>query len=134
MRLLPAHTRCRWILGQTSKSHLVTESALRDVIHRSSTNTQKLLAIMLVDPERAKKGVEIIQIAQRIGLPEARSWNVSTLLRGAKGMAIRLPDGWLLTWTGRTTVADKFDLKGGAEHPVPQISTLRKHLAGLSAP
>jgi hypothetical protein len=57
-----------------------------------------------VSVETPKDVQEIKRLGRNAGLTEVQKWNISDILRKAKGLAIRLPAGWALTSRGRETV------------------------------
>ena len=59
---------------------------------------------MSVNVETPKHVQEIKRLGRNAGLTEIKRWNISDILRKAKGLAISLPLGWALTSHGRGTV------------------------------
>lgn len=72
-------------------------------------------------------------IAESAGLRVVKKWNISQLLANAKGLAIRVPDGWELTTDGKKKV--KILLGPEISSPIATaIPLLRSHLSKISSP
>jgi len=59
------------------------------------------LLLLGVKADKAKEVVDIKRLGRNAGLVEIFKWNVSDTLRRAKGLAIRVPEGWVLTSKGK---------------------------------
>jgi hypothetical protein len=80
----------------------LTETDLIESIHKKRLSRQDtLLLILCVKPDQAKEIVHIKQLGRKAGLTEILKWNASDTLRHAKGLAIRLPEGWAITSKGK---------------------------------
>lgn len=84
---------------------MLPENDLRDCLNkRRLPRRDAALLIMSVRVEAPKDVQEIKRLGRNAGLTEVQGWNISEVLRRAKGFAIRLPEGWLLTSQGRQLV------------------------------
>ena len=87
---------------KNSRLSLLSSSDLIEFLHKKRLSRKDaLLLIMCVNIEQPKEVTEIKRIAREAGLTEIQKWNVSAILGGSKGLAIRLPDGWAITSTGK---------------------------------
>lgn len=105
---------------------------LKNLLHQPGfTNIDKLLLCMAFDVNTPKSVLSIKNLAKKAGFRLVDKWNVSSLLSGSKGLAIRTDDGWELTESGKEKVTQ---LAGGAISGVtPKIaSSLRSHLSTIS--
>jgi len=94
------------MLGRNWRADLLPESELQNCLHKRRLPRQDaLLLIMAVGVESPKDVQTIKTIGRNAGLTEILKWNVSDNLGKAKGLAIRLPEGWSLTSDGRKHVA-----------------------------
>ncbi len=91
-----------------------------------------VLSLLLIAPEQPKQLADVRALGVRVGLPEIRKWNVSSLLTAAKGQAIKLPEGWILTSTARRELAQAFLPTAAIKPTVPLLATLRAHSAMLA--
>lgn len=64
------------------------------------TQKDKALVLLAYEKEREKQPKDLKHIAINFGLKEAQKWNFSQLLGNAKGLAVKLPGGWILTRKG----------------------------------
>jgi hypothetical protein len=84
---------------------LLSETDLIESLHKKRLSRQDvLLLILCVNPDQAKEVGGIKQLGRKAGLTEILKWNVSDALRRAKGLAIRVPDGWAITSIGKEHV------------------------------
>jgi len=115
---------------------LLTDDALRDALHARTLSRQDILLVVLaVDADAPKQVKSIRASAQGAGFPEASKWNISETLKRAGSLAIRLPDGWILTAAGRKHV-DGLGVvpakKSIAPKIVAQVAQLRAEIARTS--
>lgn len=103
------------------KAHLADEELSRK---------EKVLLILL--HHDAEVPVKVIsETAITNGLREAKKWNVSQILAGLKGMAIKLPDGWAITAKGKQSLAGLGVL---ADTPTQSVKpTLRSYASDISS-
>ncbi len=81
---------------------LITEDDLIEALHKKRLSRQDtLLLILSVKADKAKEVEDIKQLGRNAGFTEIFKWNVSDTLRKAKGLAIRVPEGWTLTSKGK---------------------------------
>ncbi len=81
------------------------EPALKDALHQKGlSRAQKVLICLGVTPGGPRSVADLKQLAVRGGLPEAKKWNLSALLSGQKGLAVRTDAGWELNAAGRAEV------------------------------
>lgn len=84
---------------------MLTETDLVESLHKKRLSRQDaLLLILCVNHDQAKEVRGIKQLGRKAGLTEIFNWNVSDALRKAKGLAIRVPDGWAITSKGKEHV------------------------------
>ncbi|HLD70241.1 MAG TPA: hypothetical protein VJA17_05695 [Candidatus Omnitrophota bacterium] len=103
---------------------------LQDLLSRIEfSQKDKLLFILLLDEEKPKPISQIKDIAYDFGLREAKSWNISAILRSAKGLAILLKRGWMITLDGRKYLLDKKGLPNTKDIVV--ADSLRKQLSKI---
>src|SRR5882672_5537785 len=88
---------------------------------------------MGVRSHKGKEVKEIKRLALNSGLRAARKWNISALLSGSNGKAIRAAEGWELTPEGKKVVAIIAGPLAGSSPPPAAIS-LRSHLAKIGHP
>lgn len=94
------------MLARKWRAGLLPEPELRKCLHRRRLPRQDaLLLIMSVNVDSPKDVQTIKAIGRNAGLAEILKWNASDILGKAKGLAIRLPEGWSLTSDGRKHVA-----------------------------
>ena len=97
-------TLYRQMREKTWSRDLLPERNLRNCLHeRRLPRRDAILLIMSVSVETPKNVQEIKRLGRNAGLTEIQRWNISDILRKAKGLAIRLPLGWVLTSHGRET-------------------------------
>ena len=110
---------------------MVVEEWLRDVLQRKElTRIDRLVLCLAVGGGSPKSVAELRSIATRNGLRAIAKWNVSALLGGSKGKAVRTDKGWELTSAGRRSVAFLKNLLGGTEVVQPGHE-LRRELAKI---
>ena len=88
---------------------------------------------MAVDAASPKAVQTIRSLATGAGCTEAKKWNVSDILKSAKGLAIRTGDGWELTSQGRELVRTLVGSYAGAVAP-RVASGLRHHMSTITDP
>ncbi len=107
------------------------DHSLKIALHTAGlSNTDKLLIVLLAgDSPKAVKDIRAKAVS--LGVRSAKDWNISELLKRAKGRAILVSDGWELTPIGRQNLAA---LGITADHVVTQQATaLRKLLPKISS-
>ena len=103
------------------KAHLANDELSR--------KEKVLLLLLHHDAEIPVKVISETAITN--GLREAKKWNVSQILAGLKGMAIKLPDGWAITEKGKKSLASLGVL---TDTPTQSIKpTLRKYASEISS-
>jgi hypothetical protein len=111
---------------------LLDVEALKNLLHQSGfSKTDKLLLCAAFEVRTPKSVAEIKEIAKRAGFRQTDKWNVSSLLSGSGGLAIRTDSGWELTNSGKERVAQL----GGSTITAfssKVASSLRSHLASVS--
>lgn len=84
---------------------MLVENDLRSCLHkRRLPRRDALLLILSVGAETPKNVQRIKRLGRDAGVTEIQRWNVSDILRKAKSLAIRLPQGWALTMDGKQLV------------------------------
>ena len=66
----------------------------------------KVLALLAYEKSQGKQPKELRELAAKFGLREAQKWNISQILSSAKSLAIKLPEGWILTQEGEEYLQD----------------------------
>jgi hypothetical protein len=109
---------------------LVDKSALKDLLSRIELKQiDKLFLVLGVEPNAPKPVAKIRQLAKDSGLTKAGNWNISAILAGSGGHAVRVKDGWELTTAGREYVSG---LLGGSG-PAPKAAiSLRNELKKIT--
>lgn len=113
---------------------MLAREHLKDLLSNSDyTKTDKVLICLAVDADVAKEVSAIRNLAEASGLRVVRNWNISQLLSGTKGLAVRTDKGWELTSAGKQRVQT---LVGPAlQSPVAQvIPHLRSLLPAIKNP
>lgn len=81
---------------------MLNKNSLADCLHRKRiSRLDTLLHIIAVDVDTPKKVQAIKALGRRAGCTEIQKWNVSDILKRSKGLAISLPEGWILASGGR---------------------------------
>lgn len=110
---------------------MLSEPILKELLHlKGLTKTDQLLLCLAVLPGKGKEVEEIKKLASDAGLRAARSWNISALLGGSRGKAIRAASGWELTASGKKVVLTIAGPLAGFSPPAAAVS-LRAHLAKI---
>jgi hypothetical protein len=108
----------------------LSNKQLEDFLSRDDLlQKEKLLLTLLVQDSKPKTVSEIKKLTFNVGLREVEKWNVSAILRSAKGLAVHLKDGWAITSEGKKHLTSKGLIT--ATHPAIKnsVEDLRK-LAG----
>jgi hypothetical protein len=86
---------------------LLREEQLADVLVKKELSRKDFLLILLAVSVDVPKTVKVIkEMGSDNGFAEIQKWNVSVTLGKAKGLALRLKDGWSLTSNGRKHVTE----------------------------
>lgn len=84
---------------------MINSSALKNLLHIKGLHQRdKLLLLLSVQSEVSKSVTKIREIAISAGLREINQWNVSRILKSAKGLAISTGNGWELNDYGKEYV------------------------------
>lgn len=106
---------------------------LKAVIHqRALSKTDQALLCLAVDAGTAKSPAEIRALAISAGVPAAKSWDVSAILGGSRGRAIRTPSGWELGATGKKRIEEILPSIASAKPHATVASSVRTAVAKLS--
>lgn len=107
-------------------------NGLKEWLHRDLIAKDKLLLVLATYSHPAQIA-KVRQRASEAGFRIPNKWNVSAIFARSGGLAIRVPDGWELTETGRTYLHNL-----GVESVSPawlQVATdLRAHLQNIGDP
>ena len=91
-------------------------SALIDALHRKGlSRAQQILICLGVAPGGSRSVAELKKLAVKGGLSKAKKWNLSALLSGQKGFAVRTDAGWELNAAGR---AELHRILSGGQPPI----------------
>jgi len=86
---------------------LLDQDTIKELLARKEISARnKLLICLALDPISPKKVSEIREFAISVGLRAAKSWDISKSLSNAKALVVRTTDGWELTVSGRSLVAE----------------------------
>ena len=111
---------------------MLSESILKELLHvKGLSKTNQLLLCLAVRSGKGKEVDEIKKLASDAGLRAVRSWNVSALLGGSRGKAIRAAAGWELTASGKKVVSTIAGPLADFAPPAAAVS-LRAHLAKIA--
>ena len=103
---------------------------IKSRVHQSGTSQKDCLLLCLAVGDAHKSVGTVEKIAASAGVHRAKKWNISHVLSGSNGHAIRTDQGWELTPAGRDHVRG---LLGVASSPVlGAVASLRAHIATLS--
>jgi len=81
---------------------LLSQEQLPDALHAKRLSRQNTLLVALAVEADTPKSVNTLKdSARNAGCTEVQKWNVSAVLKGTKGLAVRLKDGWCLSSYGR---------------------------------
>lgn len=108
-----------------SSTSLVDLLASNDLPRRD-----KVLLILASRPDTALPLTAIKQIAVEAGLREIEKWNVADILAKAKGLAVKVSDGWILTANGKVHVKTILPAQSPASTKDAAIN-LRNHLSKI---
>ncbi len=108
---------------------MLSPEEIKARIHNHGLSQRDSLFLCLGIGDNPKAVSEVKKIAASVGLHKAKNWNVSAVLGGSNGYAIRTT-GWELTADGRAYVKK---LQGVASSPVNGVvESLRTHISTLS--
>ncbi len=113
---------------------MLTETDLIESLHKKRLSRQDtILLILCVHSDEAKGVVDIKKLGRKAGLTEILKWNVSETLRRAKGLAIRLPEGWAVTSKGKDHIR-KIDVLPDRKSPetIHVATSLRQAIKKIS--
>lgn len=113
---------------------MIHRESLKDLLSKPEySKTDKLILCLAENASEPKSVKAIRELAKSAGLRSAERWNVSQLLSGSRGLAIRTDTGWELSSDGRSRA---LELAGSlAASPAPKVAaSIRAHLHNLSSP
>jgi hypothetical protein len=108
-------------------SDQLTDDQLRSLLANTEISRfDKLSLLLYLDNGMPKKTTDLKRLAFGHGLREVSKWNVSDILGKAKGLAISLKDGWVLTAKGKKELLSKNYI---STQPViiNEVADLKKH-------
>lgn len=112
---------------------MLNSDSLKDALHRKGlTQKDQILLVLAVEVEKPKLIPEIRQLAVSSGLRAAQKWNISAVLAKARGIAIRLNDGWILTAEGREYLSSEGLIPGSSVAIKNVMADLRQHIQSIS--
>lgn len=85
----------------TCEANLLSEADLKQWLHKELKQLDKLLLILATFETPAKLN-GLRERAAEAGLKIGKTWNPSATLSRSKGLAIRVPDGWEITDSGKS--------------------------------
>jgi hypothetical protein len=105
---------------------LLNPQELKEWLHRDLKQLPKLLLI-LATFEKPCSLADVRERAGSAGFKIPKGWNPSSTLSKSKGLAIRLPEGWELTDSGRSYLRN-LGIETLSPAAVKVASDLRQHL------
>jgi uncharacterized repeat protein (TIGR03803 family) len=107
---------------------LITKDELiRLLTSNAITQRDKLIAIMAFADPSPLHITKINRIAKESGLREINDWDVSDILKKARGLITNVKDGWTLTASGRDYVIHELLI-----HPTSTQFSILHHFAGAA--
>lgn len=112
---------------------MLPQDALKDLLSQKLTDREKILICLAVEPVGPRQVKDLTTLAYDAGWRQVKKKNVSAILRGAKGLAVRATRGWELTSPGSQFIAK---LAGPLMNsPIPIVaSSLRAHMVKIVDP
>lgn len=110
---------------------MISPNDLKTWLHRKLPQADKLLLI-LATFEAPCSVKAIKERAADSGLRIGRTWNPSTILGRTGGLAIKVPEGWEITESGRQHLRN-LGVGGLSPAAVQVATTLRSHLSNISS-
>lgn len=101
----------------------------QDTLNNPAIPRRMKLFLCLFIANKPQSVTQIKALAVEAGVREIAGWNVTDILNKARGLAVRLPDGWILTSRGRALVESSFP---GAPPPAI-IAALRVLLPAIKS-
>ncbi|MGO4572975.1 hypothetical protein [Microvirga sp. 2TAF3] len=111
---------------------MLSPNDLKEWLHRDLKQLDKLLLI-LATFETPTELTGIRERARRAGLKITTSWNPASTLNRSQGLAIRVPDGWEITESGKSYLRN-LGVTKLSPSAVKVASDLRAHLAKIQNP
>lgn len=114
---------------------MIEEDALRELLHKENLTKKDMTLITLaVDSETSKSVGKIRDMAISAGIPTAKKWNISQYLSGARGLAVSLDGGWILTKQGKKYLIDNKLIELKPLHIQNVHNDLRTHISSINNP
>lgn len=104
------------------------EKALHD---KERSQRECILLLLSLGEARHMRPSDIATVAEKHGRADAAEWNISSILKKAKGLVMRFDDGWALSPQGKDAVSA---LLAGPTTTKESAVTLRKEIARISDP
>lgn len=106
------------------------EVDLQNLLSNSELSRKEKVLIILLHQDSETPVKDIMEIAVSNGLREAKKWNISQTLASLKGLAIKLPEGWLITEKGKKSLESLGVIENTPSQTVKP--TLRKYAAKIN--
>lgn len=110
---------------------LLTETDLKQWLHKELRQLDKLLLILATFDVPAKVA-GLKERAAQAGLKIGKSWNPSATLIRSKGLAIKVPDGWEITDSGKSHLRN-LGVTNLSPAAVKVAADLRGHLDNIKS-
>ncbi|OSQ44109.1 hypothetical protein [Thalassospira sp. MCCC 1A01428] len=108
---------------------MLKSDELKSWLHKDLTRLDKLL--LVIATQNGGVGVsKIVEVAGSAGFRDVKKWNVSAILGGSKGKAIRT-NGWELTDAGKTHLR-RLGVSSVSPGAMQVAFDLRTHLASIT--
>jgi len=98
---------------------------LQNLLSNNDISRKEKILLILLQTECETPVKNILEIAIKNGLREIKKWNVSQILSGLKGFAIKLPEGWLITQDGKKALENYIEIQNTPTQIIKP--TLRKY-------
>jgi len=106
------------------------EVNLKALLSNDELSRKEKVLLILLHHDNEVPVKSITETAVVNGLREVKKWNISQILTGLKGLAIKLPDGWSITEKGKKSLEGLGVL---ADTPTQTVKpTLRKYASNIT--
>jgi hypothetical protein len=113
---------------------LLTKDLLIDFLASKNLSQRDKVLLILLAQDGVSISIRNIQaVALAHGVRQITAWNIPRILANARGYAVKMPEGWTLTPSGRTYVQDKYVPNDPGSTKEIALG-LRSHLDKISNP
>lgn len=112
---------------------MLPKEFLPDLLSRQDIGRkEKVLIILGSESDSSLEISQIRDIGASAGLREIAKWNLSDVLAKAKGLVVKIKEGWTLTTTGKAFLEENY-LQGLSSSTKSSALSLRKHLPNIKS-